>query len=153
VTSSRPRNALTSELRDRIAGSLGEREQRLTRNRAALVEVLAGSRSPLTIPEIVATDPSLAQSSVYRNLTVLEEIGLVRRIVTDGEHAHYELAEELTGHHHHLVCSSCGSVADIDLAPALEQGLTRAARDVARRTGFRTEHHRVDLVGICARCG
>ena len=67
------------------------------------------------IPQILEVDRSLAQSSAYRNLAVLERAGVVHRIVTTDEFARYELAEDLTEHHHHLICRSCGSVADFTL--------------------------------------
>ena len=100
----------------------------------------------------VALDDSLATSTVYRNLTVLEELGVVHRVITNGEFAHYELAEDLTEHHHHLVCSNCGAVDDVKASPKLEQSVRDAAREIARRTGFRTERHLLDLIGRCSRC-
>jgi Fur family ferric uptake transcriptional regulator len=144
--------SLAPDLREDIAERLRGAGQRFTRNREALLGVLAAARRPLTIHEIVASDTSLAMSTVYRNLTVLEEIGVVHRVVTSGDFAHYELAEDLTEHHHHLVCSNCGAVDDVKASPKLEQCVRDAARDIARRTGFHTERHLLDLIGRCSRC-
>ena len=139
-----------------LSGAVFERlenaGQRLTGNRSAIVDVLGNSARPMTIPEILEARPDLAQSSVYRNLLVLEQAGLVHRIVTNDEFARYELAEDLTGHHHHLICASCGSVEDIPPIPTLEAAMDGAIAHVARRTGFHTETHRIDLIGRCARC-
>lgn len=143
---------LDPELREQIASRLRRAEQRFTPNREALCVVLAHSARPMTIPDIVAADPSLAVSSVYRNLTSLEEIGVVHRVVTNGEYAHYELAEGLTEHHHHLVCSNCGAVDDVVASPTLEASVREAAHEIAQRTGFRTERHLLDLIGVCSRC-
>ena len=74
------------------------------------------------------------------------------RIVTSDDHARFELAEDLTEHHHHLICSNCGSVADVPASSRLEESVRRAADEIARSTGFHTQHHRVDLVGLCTRC-
>ena len=126
--------------------------QRLTTNRQALVEVLADAPRPLTIPEVLDRHDGLAQSSVYRNLVVLEQAGLVHRIVTDGEFARFELAEDLTEHHHHLICANCGLVEDVPASAGLEQSVHTAATQIARSTGFHTQRHRVDLVGLCASC-
>ena len=49
---------------------------------------------------------------MYRNLVVLEQAGVVRRVTSTDDFARYELAEDLTEHHHHLICSSCGTVDD-----------------------------------------
>jgi Fe2+ or Zn2+ uptake regulation protein len=107
----------------------------------------------MTLPEILSSRDGLAQSSVYRNLVVLEQAGIVHRIVTNDEHARFELAEDLTGdHHHHLVCVVCGSVEDVTTSPRLEESLHAAVSEIDRATGFTTEHHRIDLVGRCRDC-
>jgi Fe2+ or Zn2+ uptake regulation protein len=126
--------------------------QRLTTNREALVETLASAPRPLTIPEILARRRGLAQSSVYRNLVVLEEAGIVHRVIGGDEFARWELAEDLTGHHHHLICASCGRVEDVPASAGLERSVAAAAAAITRATGFRTQRHRVDLVGLCKRC-
>lgn len=135
-----------------VAEKLHAHAQRLTPTRRDIVDVLAGAGGPLTIPEILAARDGLAQSSVYRNLAVLEEAGVVHRMMTADDFARYELAEELTGHHHHLVCSRCGRVEDLAASPALERSVAAAAEEAARRSGFRAQHHRLDLLGVCARC-
>jgi Fur family ferric uptake transcriptional regulator len=141
-------------LRETVAARLRRANQRVTANREAIVAALSDAGRPVTIPEILDTPGGrgLAQSSVYRNLLVLEQAGLVHRIVTDGEFARYELAEDLTEHHHHLICANCGMVEDVPAGAGLEQSVDAAADQIARSTGFRTQRHRVDLVGLCARC-
>jgi Fur family transcriptional regulator, ferric uptake regulator len=145
---------LSRGLRDTVSTRLRRANQRVTANRQAIVDALSAAARPVTIPEILESPGGrgLAQSSVYRNLVVLEEAGLVRRIVTDGEFARFELAEDLTEHHHHLICANCGTVEDVPASAGLEQSVETAAEQIARSTGFRTERHRVDLVGLCARC-
>ena len=83
---------------------------------------------------------------------VLEEAGIVHRVVTNDEFARWELAEDLTTHHHHLICAACGRVEDVPASAGLEASVAAAAAEVTRATGFVTEHHRVDLVGLCRRC-
>jgi Fur family transcriptional regulator, ferric uptake regulator len=141
-----------AELRNTIATRLGKINQRLTTNREAIIDVLSGAPRPLTIPEILTVRRGLAQSSVYRNLVVLEQAGLVHRIVTSDEHARFELAEDLTGHHHHLICAACGMIEDVPASAGLEKSVRVATTQIARTTGFRTQHHRVDLVGLCRDC-
>ena len=64
---------------------------------------------------------------------MLEEAGVVTRIVTNDDFARYELAEQLTHHHHHLICSSCGDVTDFSLDDKAEAGLDKALHKIARR--------------------
>src|SRR5437868_4415140 len=139
-------------LRDTVSRLLHTNAQRLTPTRQHIVDVLAAASGPLTIPEILTERDGLAQSSVYRNLVVLEEAGVVHRMMTRDEFARYELAEDLTEHHHHLVCSNCGTVDDFTVTAALELELERALRRVASKHGFASASHRLDLVGTCARC-
>ncbi len=143
---------MSDELRELVASRLRRVQQRLTPNREAIVDVLVASPRPLTIPEVLEAGNGLAQSSVYRNLVILEQAGVVHRIVTNDEFARFELAEDLVGHHHHLICSSCGTVEDVPPNAHLEQSLRNAVYQIAAATGFRTQTHRVDLVGLCRRC-
>ncbi|CAN5718015.1 transcriptional repressor [soil metagenome] len=135
-----------------IATRLRGDGQRYTANRRALIDELVAADAPVTIPELLDRRRDLAQSSAYRNLAVLEASGAVHRIVTSDEFARYELAEDLTGHHHHLICEACGAVTDFTVSARVERTLGRALDDVAAETGFTAGHHRLDLVGTCAGC-
>jgi Fur family transcriptional regulator, ferric uptake regulator len=126
--------------------------QRHTPQRRALVDVLLRADAPLTLPQLLERATGLAQSSAYRNLAVLERAGVVHRIVTTGDHACWELAEDLTEHHHHLICNSCGEVTDFTMPGDLERRLGTVLADVASEAGFDPSHHRLDLLGLCARC-
>jgi len=141
-----------SDAHEVAADRLARLGQRYTAGRRALVEVLIGAEAPLTILEIVAAGHALAQSSAYRNLTVLEQAGVVGRITSGQEHARFELAHDLTGHHHHLICSTCGAVRDFTVSDRLEQQLERTMRQTGELNDFEVEHHRLDLVGVCAAC-
>jgi Fur family transcriptional regulator, ferric uptake regulator len=141
-----------TRLHETISVMLRAQQQRLTPTRTLIVDVLEAADRPLTIPEILDSQPALAQSSAYRNLVVLEQARVVHRLVTHADFARYELAEDLTGHHHHLVCSNCGRVEDLPATAAVERSVAVAIDEAARRAGFRTEHHRLDLVGLCADC-
>lgn len=143
---------MVTELHPIAAERLRADDQRYTSGRRALVEVLQDAEQPLTIPQLLDERPDLPQSSVYRNVAVLERAGVVRRIVTADEFARYELAEDLTEHHHHLICSHCGDVTDFTVPSRLETDLENAATRVAKRTGFLIEHHRLDFVGLCPAC-
>jgi len=135
-----------------VAAALARHEVRYTAHRRTLVGVLAAAGQPLTIPQLVDAASTVPMSSVYRNLAVLEEAGLVHRMPGTDDFARYELAEELMGHHHHLVCSTCGAVEDVELPPDVERSLERALERVALERGFTLSSHRLDLVGGCTRC-
>lgn len=146
---SRPGNA---ELHRMARERLTERDQRYTTGRRLIVDTLAATESPVTLPGLLRLAPSLAQSSAYRNLAIMEDAGVVRRLVHGAEHAHYELAEDLTEHHHHLICEDCGVIRDITLDPDLERSLDRAFDGLADVEGFSPRHHAIDVYGRCADC-
>ena len=141
-----------AQLTDIVAVRLRRVHQRPTTNRTARVDALLAAGRPITIPELMESRPGLAQSSVYRNLLVLEQAGIVHRIVTSDEFARFELAEDLTGHHHHVICTRCGSVEDVPASPALERSLHTTIDQLASETGFSVRQHRLDLVGLCRDC-
>ena len=136
-----------------VAARLRRVGQRYTSSRRILVEALTRSPRPMTAAEVVATDPQLLQSTTYKNLALLEQVGIVHRVIGSDEYARFELAEELTGHHHHhLVCVNCGSVEDFEVPQRVEKGLADAMGDLTTGTGFRAESHRLDLLGTCGKC-
>ena len=144
---------MTIDLHETAAARLRQADQRYTRNRREIVSALASTDRPLSIPELLDAHDGLPQSSAYRNLALLEEAGVVRRLLGGGEFARYELAEDLTEHHHHLICSACGTVEDVTLPAAVEAEVERALKRAARRSRFTGAYHQLDLVGRCANCG
>ena len=135
-----------------VATKLAEIGQRYTSGRRDIVAALSGADRPLSIPEILSSTTGLAQSSAYRNLSVLENAGVVIRVITTDEWARYELSEQIMGHHHHMVCSVCGAVADVRIPDDIEHTLDEALEAVAQRAGFSMVHHRLDVVGVCKTC-
>ncbi len=143
--------SVASDLHSTVANRLRAVGQRYTAQRESLVTALEAARTPLSTAEIVAAHTG-PQSSVYRNLSVLEHAGVVRRVITEGEFARFELTEELTEHHHHLICSNCGRVEDVTIPPELESTMDRTVDRLARRSGFAKVRHRLDLIGTCRAC-
>jgi Fe2+ or Zn2+ uptake regulation protein len=141
---------------DRLHRQVGERLHRIdqvyTRSRRTIVEALSDGGSPITIPELLQRAPSLTQSSAYRNLAMMESAGVVRRLVRGVDHARYELAEDLTGHHHHVICTGCGTITDFTLPPRLERSLDSAFTTAARNAGLSPRHHDIEIYGTCADC-
>ncbi len=141
-----------AEIHRTVRDRLDDNDQRYTSGRRAVVDALASADGPVTLPELMERAPALAQSSAYRNLAVMEQAGVVRRLVHTSDHARYELAEDLTEHHHHLICELCGAVRDVTLTPALERQLDSAFDALSGAEGFEATHHTIDLYGYCADC-
>lgn len=139
-------------LDEAAAARLRALDQRYTGSRRALVRVLAEAGRPLTMSEIVARTEGTPQSTGYRNLTVLCEAGVARRLPGVDDLGRFELAEDLAGHHHHVVCAACGTVEDFRAPAGLERLLREGARLVAAETGYTVSGHRLDFEGQCPKC-
>ena len=138
---------------DQLATSqLNSINQRYTTNRRKLIGILQEATKPITINQILESNSDLAQSSVYRNLAVLEQAGLIVRIITNDDHAHYELAEHILDHHHHIICSPCGEILDFHLSAKIEKALEESLQKIADEFGFSIDRHRLDLLGTCGDC-
>jgi Fur family transcriptional regulator, ferric uptake regulator len=142
-----------SDVHGLAAERLGGARKRYTRRRRELVDLLRAARGPLTVEHMLTLDPQLRLSSVYRNLTVLEDAAVVRRLSRDqAGHTSFELSEDLTGHHHHLACDSCGVMTDVELSDAIEEDLERELDRLALERGFEITSHRLDIFGTCQSC-
>jgi len=141
-----------ARLHSEVGARLQRLDQRYTPARRVLVEALSTAARPLTIPELLALHPDVPQSSAYRNVTALIEVGVVRRVAGTDDHGRFELTEDLSGHHHHLACTSCGKVEDLPPSVRLEQALAEAARVASEEQDFEITEHRFDFVGRCSDC-
>ncbi len=140
------------DVHDVVEGRLRRIDQRYTSGRRAIISLLVGAGHPVSIGDIADRLPGLPRSSAYRHLTDLESAGLVRRVTANDEFTRFELAEDLTGHHHHLVCVNCGRVTDITLSSGLEHDLTQATGQLSEVEGFEPHGHRLDVLGLCSSC-
>ncbi len=114
--------------------------------------MLVEAGQPLTVEQLQELAPHLAQSSLYRNLAVLEEAGVVCRFTSHSGFARYELTETLTSHHHHLVCSSCGAMTDVQLPHRSKTNSTSAVINLAKQRQFEPSSHTIDILGRCHDC-
>ncbi|MFZ9772153.1 MAG: Fur family transcriptional regulator [Ilumatobacteraceae bacterium] len=135
-----------------VVARLRESKLLYTQGRRQLVDLLLDFARPVSVAEMLKRKSRLTQSSLYRNLTDLETEGVVRRVAGNDSIVRYELAEELIGHHHHLVCVKCGHVDDFVVSDATERAIDAALTQAARKSKFTAKGHRLDVLGLCVRC-
>jgi Fur family ferric uptake transcriptional regulator len=115
--------------------------------RIRILEVLRESAIPLSAGEVRARlgeqGPDLV--TVYRTLERFVGASLLRAVHLDDAVRRFELAER--GHHHHLVCTNCGEMSDLDTC-VLEPLEAR----VLEEHGFRVSRHALEFFGTCQRC-
>ena len=141
-----------ADLHEAVSMRLALHHYRYTTGRRRLVDAIATAGQPVRLPDILASAPGLAPSSVYRNLDVLERSGVVNRITASGDHAHFEFAEPLLAHHHHLICVGCGAIEDFQLDDDMEASVDQGLAEAAGRAGFTPVRHSLDLHGYCGDC-
>jgi Fur family transcriptional regulator, ferric uptake regulator len=127
-------------------------DQRYTAGRRAIVDLLVTAGHPVSIGDIAERLPDLPRSSAYRHLVDLHAAGLVRRVTAHDEYTRFELAEDLTEHHHHLLCVSCGKVIDVTPPAGFEKQTAAAIAELAAAEGFEPHSHSLDVLGLCAAC-
>lgn len=119
--------------------------------RNAVVALLAEQECALTAQEIDerlrAQGRAVGRASVYRVLELLTELRLVQRIDVGQGIARYERVDPDGDHHHHLVCTSCGTIE-----PFEDSSLERAIEQLSRRLNFAVDEHDVVLHGACTDC-
>jgi Fe2+ or Zn2+ uptake regulation protein len=147
-----PAQARRLDLDGEIDRRLARRGQRWTRGRQAVVDAMKGSVAPMSVPDLqAAVGDAVPLSSLYRIIGDLVDAKVFIKLEFAEGFARFELDEELAAHHHHLVCNSCGVVADLELSD-LESTLDTTAAAIARATGFVTKSHRLDFFGLCQKC-
>jgi Fe2+ or Zn2+ uptake regulation protein len=142
----------TGDLHDVVEDRLRGVDQRYTAGRRAIIGLLVSAGHPVSIGDIAERLPDLPRSSAYRHLTDLEAAGIVRRVTANDEFTRFELAEDLTEHHHHLLCITCGKVIDVTLPAGFEQAVAKTIGQLAEAEGFQPQSHRLDVLGVCAAC-
>ncbi len=100
--------------------------------------------------EILAALPSgdCDLATVYRSMHLLEEMGMVKRFDLGDGVARFELlADGDDGHHHHLVCTRCAEVIELE-----DCAMRELEEKIASRNGFKAVTHRLEFFGICPEC-
>jgi len=121
---------------------------RMTPQRHAVLAFLLESKTHPTADEIFKSlenqFPSMSLATVYNNLKVLVQFGLIRELIYGDTSSRYDANLE---NHYHANCVECGSLVDFDY-PSL-QSIESAA---AEETGFLIQSHRFEVYGTCPNC-
>lgn len=135
---------------DKLASIMRKRGYKMTPQRRAVLEVISSSHDHLTpagVYERVRRNyPDIGLVTIYRTLDILTELELICRVHAEDGCRSY-LARRLNGHHHHIVCSSCGAAIDF-----VECDLSKLQQRLSERTGFRIQGHLLEFNGLCQGC-
>ena len=133
---------------------LGERLRRkshkLTGPRQAILAALRQDSGPISNKQIHAAlgAGQCDLATVYRSMRLLESAGIVKRFDFGDGIARYELlCDGDDGHHHHLVCTRCAEVVELQECFTIE-----LEERIASRNGFKAVTHRLEFFGVCPAC-
>lgn len=136
-----------------IESHLADKSVRYTSGRRLVVGALSKGGGPRSAAELHSDlHPRVPLSSLYRSLTVLQDAGVIVPHFSAHGITRYELAEWITGHHHHLVCLECGAVEDIDISPGMEARVRNLVDEMAGLVSFTPVSHTLEIEGRCSRC-
>lgn len=121
---------------------------RRSQQRERILELLKGTDTHPTANWLYARlrkdFPNLSLGTVYRNLAVLAEQGLISRIDFDST---FDRFDANTRHHYHFICDICGAIIDLDLP--VDESLNRRVRATS---GLEARWHDIQFRGICETC-
>ena len=134
----------------RITSILRQRGYKLTPQRRTVLDVIAHSQGHLTpaalYDRVHQQYPGIGLVTIYRTLGLLARLGLICEVHAGGNCQSY-LLRRPSEHHHHLICSGCGTVVDF-----ADCDLAQVTGRISRKTGFEIDSHLVEFVGRCQDC-
>lgn len=119
---------------------------KLTSVRKNVYCALVDADQPLSNSELILRLKDVDKVSVYRTVTLFEQIGIVNRIWT-GFKSKIELGEVFSPHHHHFSCSECKKILTFK-SSTIEQEL----ENLQRTMGIVIAQHHIELSGQCVDC-
>ena len=121
---------------------------RITPQRHAILEFIIQSMSHPTADDIYkaleSKFPSMSVATVYNNLRVFREAGLVKELTFGDSSSRFDF---VTNEHYHMICDACGKIVDFHYP-----GLDEVEHLASHLTGFDVSYHRMEIYGICPTC-
>lgn len=137
---------------DTVLSSLKLSGYRMSKGRKAIITTLLSVKRPITPLEVYETlknSPSRVDKvTVYRELKFLSDLGIVHPVRLLDHVQRFEIAPE-TGHKHHLICTTCKTVKDVDMECA---DLHSIERDIGQKNQFTVRGHSLEFYGVCSQC-
>ena len=129
---------------------LSEHSVSITNPRILVLEALLEIKSPITVDDLQKKlKNKVAKSTLYRVLSDLKTINVLNEFTSPDNTVVVELVLEGDQHHHHLFCSDCGEIIDVELSMNFESLLNKEIKRIEKKFNFIIEDHRVEMFGQC----
>lgn len=125
-------------------------KQRNTKQKQLILSILCEAERPLSINEIyskiVNILPSIAKSTIYRNIDSLLQKDLIDKYNFNQKEVFYRFKNSSNEHKHYVICDNCKNVFDLPMCPInqIENSLDEK--------GFIVQKHQIEISGICKNC-
>ena len=121
----------------------------ITESRVDVVDIVSKSKKPIdsaTIVEMMQKkSPQTNRATIFRAIQLLSEKGVLTKCEFEEGKLRYELSS--LPHHHHIVCTTCGKVEDVEGCE-----ISDVEGDLAKRYGFTIRSHKLEFFGQCKKC-
>ena len=118
---------------------------RVTPSRRAVIAAVLEQSDLFTVEDLLHQCSNAGRATVFRTIRLLTDVGTVCRVLLEDGSLRYRVSQR--GHHHHLVCTSCGRVQDLD-----DCSVADVARDLSRQSGYEIDGHWLEFYGRCQPC-
>jgi len=133
-----------------LAEKLRSSSRKVTGPRQAILQILRNHPHPMSVKEIHTALPGADcnLATIYRCIHMLQGMGMVKRFDFGDNVARFELlAEGDDGHHHHLICTDCAEVIELE-----DCAMRELESLIASRNGFQRVTHMLEFFGVCPDC-
>ena len=129
---------------------LSDNNVSITNPRILVLEALLDNKSPITVDELLTKlENQVAKSTLYRVLSDLKKINILQEFTNLENQSVVELLLDTDSHHHHLFCSDCGEIIDVEMANEFEEKLSKEIKRIEKKFNFIIEDHRLEFFGKC----
>jgi len=127
---------------------LSENNISITNPRIIVLEQLLKYKKPISVEDLQDNlKGQVAKSTLYRVLNDLKKIDILDEFTSPENQTVIELILEDRTHHHHLFCSDCGEIIDVELSDEFENFLDLEIKKIEEKFKFKISDHRVEMFG------
>ena len=130
-----------------------EKNISITSPRILIIEEILKNKNPISIEKLQKQlEGRVALSTLYRALNDLKSVEIIKEFTTTDSITVFEVAEHDGSHHHHLFCTRCGDIIDINLSKKFETNLDSEVVKIEKAFNFEIKDHTLELLGLCSKC-
>lgn len=130
-----------------------EKNISVTSPRLLIIEEILKNKNPISIEKLQKRlKGKVALSTLYRALNDLKGVEIIKEFTTTENVTMFEIADHGEGHHHHLFCTNCGDIVDINLSKRFEKNIDVEVSKIEKKLNFQIQDHTLELLGLCTKC-